>query len=190
MADRLTDDEIVEMYLDTWQDSLIPLCANKSGSSPELCSEFRPALTNNGLCFSKNQGKIDEIYKSTQYIRLFKDVFLASRDQAPISKNLGSGMRFKYSFLVDANRVMDLKSGVYWNKTSQAMFKIALHQPHDMPDILDGSIEIPAGKKVILKVHTIQLESEPTVKSVKSAKRMCKFPDENDDLSIFRWYSR
>ena len=182
---------MLEMYLDIWRDSLVPLCANKSGRSPNLCSEFRPSPTNEGLCFTRNQGQPDNIYKPTRYVGLFKDVFLAGRDEFPISKNDGSGIQFKYTFMVDANRVMDLKSGVLWNQTTEpAVFKVALHQPHDIADIRTGSYKILAGNRIVIRVKATELQSDLSVKSVKLAKRNCKFPDENDALSIFKWYSR
>ena len=191
MPKDLTDDEILEMYLDTWRDSLVPLCANKSGTSPKLCDDFRPSPTNNGMCFTKNQGQIDDIYKSAPYIGLFKEVFLAERSEFPISKNMGSGVRFKYSFMLDANRVMDLKNGIHWNQTTgPVMFRIALHHPNDIPDIRDGSYRVSAGNKIVIRVNANSLQSDPQVKSIKLEKRQCKFPEENEDLSVFRWYSR
>ena len=96
----------------------------------------------------------------------------------------------KYSFMVDAQRVMDLKRGLKWNKTNSATFSIALHQAHDMPDIRDSSFEVRAGFKTSVLVSSFQLHSDDAVKTIEVNKRNCKFAEENDGLSIFNRYSR
>ena len=176
------------MYLDTWRESLIPLCANKSGSTPTLCSEFKPSLSNQGMCFTKNQGPVDDIYKSTPYITTFNKTLLVDREQFLIPKNMGSGMRYKTSFLINANQVMDLKKGLKWNETKRATFRVAIHPNFDMPEIRDTGIKVFAGYKTTIRVNTMQLESEENVKEKDD--RRCKFETEHDDLSLFKTYSR
>ena len=61
-----------KLYLDTWRDSLIPLCADRSGRIPSLCSEFKPSLSDQGLCFTQNHAPIDDIFKPTKYLHTFK----------------------------------------------------------------------------------------------------------------------
>ena len=118
-------------YLHTWRESLIPLCSNKSGTSPHLCSEFIPSLTNRGMCFTKNLAPIKDIYRSSLYLENFNETFLSGWDVFPILPNFGSGMKYKNSFLIDASRAMDLKNGLNWNKTNRAVFRIGVHNNFD-----------------------------------------------------------
>ena len=128
---------IKSIYLETWKDSLIPLCADRSGRIPTLCSEFKPSLSDQGLCFTQNRAPLDDIFKPTKYFKSFKKVFHSIETKTPIIKHKGSGRRYKKSFLINANRVMDLKNGIEWNDTQTAIFQLALHHNFDMPNIVD-----------------------------------------------------
>ena len=178
------------MYRDTWRNSLVPLCTNRSQSAPHLCFEFRPSLSNRGMCFTKNQAPVSEIYHSTEYMKTFTDVFLGGRDDFAISNNMGSGRRYKTSFLINANQVMDMKNGLKWNQLKEAEFRVGIHPNWDMPEIRDTSIKIDAGFKTIIRVNAIQLESDQSIKDLDIERRNCKFSSEYNGMSIFKTYSR
>ena len=189
-VERLSGEEIRQIYLDTWRDAIIPLCTNRSQTTPHLCSDFQPSLSNNGICFTKNQAPINDIYRNLSYIKTFKDTFLKQRDEFPVLKNMGSGMRYKNTFLINANQVMDLKRGLKWNRTKQAKFRLGIHPNHDMPEIRDTSIKIDAGFKTTIRVNAMQLESQQSIRDVNVEKRKCRFSTESDNLVMFKRYSR
>ena len=188
--DDLSDADQGKMYMDTWRESLIPLCANRSGNTPHLCSEFEPSLSNRGICFTKGQAPVHEIYRTTPYFKMFNATFLSERDAFPVLKNKGSGMRYKNSFLINANQVMDLKNGLAWNQNKRAIFRLGVHPNIDMPEIRDMSIKIYAGFKTTVRVNTMQLESDDSIKKFDVKTRNCKFISESDELLIFKSYSR
>ena len=181
---------MTRLYLDTWKDSLIPLCADRSGRAPSLCSEFKPSLSDQGFCFTQNHAPIDDIFKSTEYIKTFKKTFHSNEAKMPIMKNKGSGMRYKKSFLINANRVMDLRNGIQWNDTQRAIFRLALHPNFDLPNIRDASINVFAGYKTTIRLNTMQLESDESVKGLELQKRGCRFEFEHENLTLFKSYSR
>ena len=189
-VERLSGHEMKQIYLDTWREALIPLCTNRSQTTPHLCSDFKPSLSNTGICFTKNQAPLNDIYGNLSYIKTFKDTFLKERDEFPILKNMGSGMRYKNAFLINANQVMDLKRGSKWNRTKQAKFRLGIHPNHDMPEIRDTSIKIDAGFKTTIRVSAMQLESQKSIRDVDVKKRKCRFATESDNLFIFKRYSR
>ena len=178
-----------KLYLDAWKDSLIPLCADRSKRNTSLCSDFKPSLSDQGLCFTQNQGPIDEIFKTSSYIKTFKKTFYSEETHNTIRKHKGSGMRYKKSFLINANRVMDLKNGMDWNDTKRATFRVALHPNFDMPNIRDTGIIVLAGHKTTIRVNTMQLESDETVKDLDLQKRGCRFEFEQGNLELFESYS-
>ena len=178
------------MYLDTWKDSLIPLCADRSGRAPSLCSEFKPSLSDQGLCYTQNHAPIDDIFKPTKYIQTFKQIFHWNEAKRTIMKNKGSGMRYKKSFMINANRVMDLKNGIEWNDTQRAVFRLALHPNFDIPNIRDTSINVFAGYKTTIRLNTMQLESDESVRDLDSEKRGCRFEFQHENLALFNSYSR
>ena len=179
-----------KIYYDTWRDSLIPLCTNKSQTAPHLCSDFIPSLSNRGICFTKNQAPVNEIYRQTKYIKTFTDAFLSNRDNFTLLKNMGSGRRYKTAFVINANRVMDMRNGIEWNQTKRAEFRLGIHPNFDMPEIRDTSIKIDAGFKTTIKVNAIQLESDKSIEDLDIDRRKCKFRSESEGMAIFKTYSR
>ena len=187
---NITKANATRLYLDTWKDSLVPLCADRSGRMPSLCSEFKPSLSDKGLCFTQNHALIDDIFKPSTYIQTFKNIFRSNETKMRITKNKGSGMRYKKSFMINANRVMDLKNGIEWNDTQRAIFRLAFHPNFDAPNIRDTSINIFAGYKTTIRLNTMQLESDESVQDLDLKKRECRFEFENDNLTLFKSYSR
>ena len=181
---------VTKLYLDTWKDSLIPLCADRSGRIPSLCSEFKPSLSDQGLCFTQNHAPIDDIFKPTKYLHTFKQIFHSQQTRTPIIKNKGSGMRYKKSFMINANRVMDLKNGIAWNDTQQATFRLAFHPNFDVPNLRDTSINVFVGYKTTIRLNTMQLESDASIQHLDLKKRECRFEFEHDNLTLFNSYSR
>ena len=179
-----------QIYLETWRDSLIPLCTNSSQSAPHLCSEFKPSLSDHGMCFTKNQAPVDTIYRPTEYMKTFKEAFLSDRDDFTILKNRGSGKRYKTIFLINANQVMDMRNGLKWNRTDPSEFLIGIHPNLDMPIIRETGIKIDAGFKTMIRVNAIQLKSDKSIKRLDVRRRGCKFREESKDMSIFKVYSR
>ena len=142
------------------------------------------------MCFTRNGAATDAIYKSSPYLEQFKKIFLSGRENDVIVKNKGSGTRFQFSFVIDGKRVMDMKNGVKWNKTKRATFKLAIHSTKDMADIRDTSVKISAGYKTTIRVNGMELFSDQMVEGVDVKKRECKFENENENLDVFKWYSR
>ena len=99
-------------------------------------------------------------------------------------------MRYKKSFLMNANRVMDLRNGIQWNDTQKAIFRLALHPNFDLPNIRDASINVFAGYKTTIRLNTMQLESDESVKGLELQKRGCRFEFEHENLTLFKSYSR
>ena len=159
-------------------------------TTPHLCSEFRPSVSNYGMCFTKNQAPLAEIYRQTKYMEIFNDSFLRHRDNFTILKNMGSGMRYKNEFLINANQVMDMKKGMRWDQTKHAVFRLGIHGNHDMPEIRDTGIKIKSGLKTVIMVNAIQLESDPSVQDLNVKQRKCRFESEFESMTIFKTYSR
>ena len=131
-----------------------------------------------------------EIYRPTEYIATFTDTFLSNRDDFPLMKNVGSGMRYKTAFIINANQVMDMKNGLKWNQGKQAEFRLNIHPNFDMPEIRDNAIRIDAGFKTTIRLNAIQLQSEQSIEDLEIKKRQCKFRSEADGMAIFKTYSR
>ena len=178
----------------SYQTSLIPFCRKNSRTNKERCSDFKPAMTNDGICLSRNGGPIDTIFKSSAYIDAFKETFIPGRDKDPVLMNKGSGKKFQFSFVIDGQRTMDLKRGVKWNERKTSRYYVAIHPNHNMADIQEmfgvTSAQISAGYKTTIKVKGIDFVSEPQISDIDVSKRNCKFENENGESGLFKWYSR
>ena len=153
-------------YLQAWYNSLIPLCRENSGHVLTDCADFRPAFTNQGMCFTRNAGKIHEMFKTTEYMDAFKGTFTPKRGNEEIKFIKGSGIQHQYSFVIDANRYKDMKRGKKWNKTTDTTLYLGIHSPNDIADIQGSGIEILLGYKTTIRINLLQLSSNPDIKDL------------------------
>ena len=184
MADRMY------WYLQAWKSALVPVCRLERGGRFTDCTDFRPSPTNEGLCFTRNGGDFDTIYRRNSYSSAFKEIILSGRGNDPIRYNRGSGIQYQYSFFVDTNRQNDFKRGIFWKKNSDKALLLGIHSPNDVADIKGSGIDIHPGYETTIRVSFQELYSDPKIKNTDPIKRGCKFDHENTDLNIFKWYSR
>jgi hypothetical protein len=152
--------------------------------------DFRPSFTNDGMCFTRNAGQFEDIFKSTHYASSFKKIMLSGRENDPILYTKGSGIQYQYTFVVDTNQQYDLKRGKSWKSNSDAKIQLGIHSPNDIADIKGSGIDIHPGYETTIRINFQELYSDPSIRNVESIKRRCKFSDENKDMKIFKWYSR
>ena len=128
-----------ERYLQSWFKMLVPICREftlnekkRKGYILDVidlkCIDFLPAFTNNGLCLTRNADAIDKVFKPNKHLQSFKQVFLSGRDEHNGTKVRKSGSGYKYAFVIDGNRYKDLKRGLDWNKTTEAVMKVSVHK--------------------------------------------------------------
>ena len=100
-------------YLQSWNNALVPVCRQKRSSSFGECTDFRTSFTNNGLCFTRNGGHFDTMFKPTAYSSAFKNIMIPGRVNDSVRYIKGSGIQYQYTFVVDTNRHADLKRGTH-----------------------------------------------------------------------------
>ena len=74
--------------------SMRPFIINfgKSNSFEQL--EFEPVVTNNGLCYAWNNKRVDEIFKHSQYVDIFSNVFQPKKPRKKLMKAATKSVRF------------------------------------------------------------------------------------------------
>lgn len=73
------------------------------------------------------------------------------------------------------------------------MFRVSLHSPNDIADVREWykkGIEVATGHITTIRISSKQLTTDNTVREIDVEKRGCRFHDENEDLSVFEWYSK
>ena len=128
--------------------------------------------------------------KPTTYTSEFKKTMLSGRENDSIRFNNGSGIQYQYTLLVDTNRHNDFKRGIFWKNKSKTNLQLGIHSPNDIADIKGTGIDIYPGYETTIRINFQELYSDPSIRSIEPIKRQCKFDDENEDIGVFKWYSR
>lgn len=72
------------------------------------CSDFVSAFTNQGLYFSRNGGKPEEIFRPDSNLETFHKIFIPPLYKHEVF-NVGAGVsRQKFTFVIDGNRYKTL----------------------------------------------------------------------------------
>ena len=187
-----------QKYKTSLYTKMIPLCHHIGSGHQHYvkdfkCSEFIPAFTSHGLCLTRNAESQDNIFQPSYYMDTFKKTFLHENFKQHVRYIGNEVSNRQFALVVDGNRHHDLKSGLSWNISTRTPFHISVHSPNDIADIRQWDnevIEVQAGYITTIRIHIVQLISDPSVRSLKLQKRGCRFPDENKDLSVFKWYSK
>ena len=177
-------------YLQSWNKGLVPVCRQKRSSSFSECTDFRASFTNKGLCFTRNGGNFDTMFKSTAYSTAFKNIMIPGRVNDSVRYSKGSGIQHQYTFVVDTNRHADLKRGTHRTLTTDSSIQLGIHSPNDIADIKGSGIDIHHGYETTIRINFQELYSDPRIQTLQSRKRQCMFDDENEGLKVFNWYSR
>ena len=135
------------------------------------CTDFKPSVTNEGLCFTRNSGNFDKIFKPSQYVDEFKKIMLSGGENDSVQHNKGSGIQYQYTFIVDANRYNDLRRGNIWNKETDTNLHLGVHSPNDIADIRGSGIAIHSGYETTIRINLKELYSDPSIRSIAPNRR-------------------
>ena len=176
-----------EAFLDTHKKS-----SNISTHTFDACSQFIPAFSNNGLCLTRNGARLETIFRKNLHLTNFQDVFIPQEYNQTIRYISEEQSGHHLTFFVDGNKYNDLKRGIDWTKPSFSSFPLAIHPPNETGDIrgwANREINVLSGQLTKIRISLSQQKSKESVRSISIEKRECKFSDENEALSSFKWYS-
>ena len=157
------------------------------------CSDFLPRYTNHGLCLTRNGANLKDILKPSSNIDSFIESFIPTNRTHQIENIAEDSSDHQFGFLIDGNRYKDLKRGMEWNKTTNILFELALHSSYDLSDLrgwANKRIVVQPGYVTTIKIDQHETVADRAIRNFDPQKRGCRFEDENDDLSSFKWYSR
>ena len=190
-------------FLQSWVPSFIPVCMEDSKNAPKDCFDFKPAFSDQGICFTRNAAPMEQIYKSTRYIQSFEKTFQFNKRSLAIKPNKGSGFQNLYSFIVDNGNYGELKRGMKIGnlgkdktyrlggmESPQAEFLISIHSPHDVADTVSNGIKVQSGYETTIRVNLLEYHSTESVKGLHIDKRKCLFSDEHENSMLFLHYSK
>ena len=142
-------------YLQPWNKGLVPVCRQKRSSSFSECTDFRASFTNKGLCFTRNGGNFDTMFKPTAYSSAFKNIMIPGRENDSVRYSKGSGIQYQYTFVVDTNGHADLKIGTHRALTTDPSIQLGIHSPNDIADIKGSGIDIHHGYETTIRIRVI-----------------------------------
>ena len=158
-------------YLQAWKNALVPVCRQQKGGTFTDCVDFSPSFTNEGMCFTRNGGNFDRMFKPNQYSSSFKNIMLSGKGDEPVRFNHGSGSQYQYTFIVDTNRQFDFKRGKLWKNQLKTDLLLGVHSPYDIADIKESGVEIHTGYETTIRVNLQELYSNPEIRSTSPIKR-------------------
>ena len=190
-------------YTENFFTNMIPICKeallDTNIESPRIspdqfdaCSQFIPALSNHGLCLTRNGAALDSIFRKSNHLSSFQNVFVPRGYINKVANIKEDQSGHHFSFIVDGNKYKDLKRGTEWNEPSFNKFQLAVHSPNEIGDIRGWSnkiINVASGQITTIRINLSQQKSKESIRGIMIEKRGCKFPDENRGLSSIEWYS-
>ena len=183
---------------------LVPICSKQflrkrlkfSGLFKDIdrtCSEFLPSFSNHGFCTTRNGYALSNLFRRNHHLETFNKTFYPKNIQQIVENIEEDRSLHHFTFVMDRSVYKDMKRGVKWNQTTTGEFKLSIHSPKDVADIRGWMNEIvtaPTGFITTIKVRPSTIVSEPYVRYIGVEKRKCRFSDENEELTSFKFYSR
>ena len=184
---------------------LLPICKqsmlqSKTKSKHErnddpmmICSEFLPTLSNHGFCLTRNAANLDRIFKSSDYMSTFRDIFYppnSKHDVKNIQRDLSA---HHFTLLIDGNSYKNLKRGKDWKVSANTVFNLGIHSTYDTADIrgwFNQILNIPTGYITKISVKQVEIKADNSLRSIGKERRGCRFTEENEDLNSVKSYSK
>ena len=157
------------------------------------CGEFVPSFSNHGLCLTRNADTQDKIFRTSSHLSTFNETFIPSGYVQEVQNISEDPLQHHFTFMVDGNSYKDLRRGQDWNESSYNEFNIGVHLPTDIADIRGWNnkiINVATGYLTNIKIDLSKQDTDHNVRDLSVAERKCKFSDENDGLSTFKFYSK
>ena len=148
-------------YQDSWTFDKLKV----KNITPDLpyCSSFRPAFTDNGICYSFN-GNTDsnEILKESNFKQMFLKTFGNYSTTMNIFNSSGTGIKNGFTFVLDSHStsIKFIKG-----KNGKKVFKLALHSADTLPLIALEGLDVEVGYRTTLVVNPTTLTSTDDVYS-------------------------
>ncbi len=113
-------------------------------SFKEFCTLFRPSITDQGICYSFNQGQPPEkVFQPSSYMNAYKKVFgLPRNDVRETFKAKGIGLQNGIRLVLDAHT---LTGNFKWLPRRDNTFKLSIQHPEDFPMPMNEGIDIKGG---------------------------------------------
>ena len=183
---------------------LVPICSKQflrkrlkfSGLFKDIdrtCSEFLPSFSNHGFCTTRNGDALSNLFRQNHHLEIFNKTFHPKNLQQEVENITKDRSLHHFTFVIDRSVYKDMKRGVKWNQPTTGELKLSIHSPQDVADIrgwINEIITAPTGFITTIKIRPSTIVSEDSVRNIDVEKRKCRFSDENEELTSFKWYSR
>ena len=144
--------------------------------------QFKPVLTEHGICYSFNPTSWEDSLKATPYTDIFKTVFgMESANITDPVKLRNVGNVYKMHITLDSHQ-----SKLGFEK-SEGSFSISLNARNEYMKSIDEEIKISLGYHTSIRVTPKQFKSTDSFKKLSLEKRGCQYEHEtNNNLRLFK----
>ena len=156
------------------------------------CNFFQPVFTDLGMCHSFNPTPVTNLLKPSHFTKAFYNAFQNDLILDGILHNgTESGDTFK--FLLQGNQRLRHTShgkGRLGADLRPSTFHFGLSSSNEYFNLQGSSKVIPAGHRIRWNVQVMEIVPTESMKDISINSRKCRFPDENEELTIFKTYSK
>ena len=180
--------------------TMIPMCFfenfveedYKRRFDEDSCNYFQPVFTDLGMCHAFNAQTIIDLLTDSYYKESFFEAF--QHDLNPnetIHKGKKSGHSFNFYLMGNHGiRISSHGKGLYGKDQPPSKFMLGLSNNQEYFNLKSSSKIVQAGFKIILNVQAMEIIPSENLKSLPIESRNCRFPEETDNLEIFKTYSQ
>ena len=178
--------------------SIVPICFfqdmdedsfDKRKYSLNSCQYFQPAITDKGMCQAFNLLPVVDIIKPSYFTESFYNAY--ENDlilDRVIHNGTESGDSFNFHLL--GNFRTRFTQGVVDKEMVPSKFMLGISNTNEYFDLQKSRKIIPAGYKLTISIQAMEIVPSNGMKDVSIESRNCRLPDENQDLKIFKIYSK
>ena len=180
--------------------TMIPMCffenfleeESKRRFTEDSCNYFQPVFTDLGMCHAFNAKSVTDLLLDSYYKESFFEAF--KHDLNPnetMHQGTKSGHSFNFYLMGNHGiRITSHGKGLYGKDQPPSKFMLGLSNHKEYFNLKASSKIVQAGFKIILNVQAMEIKPSETLKSLPIESRKCRFPEETDNLEIFKTYSQ
>ena len=181
--------------------SIIPMCFfqemdedtyHKEIYSESSCQHFQPVITDKGMCQAFNALPVSNIIIPSYFTESFNNAYQHDLiNDGMLHMGRQSGDSFIFYLLGNYRaRVTQHGKGLFNEEMGPSVFMLGISNANEYFDLQASRKIIPAGNRLTISIRSMEVVPTKGMKDVSIESRKCRLPEENQDLKIFKSYSK
>ena len=181
--------------------SMIPVCFfeyfnedtfKKNSFKETSCQLFQPVVTDMGMCHSFNPVPVLDLLEPSYFTESFYEAYKHDLIfNTSLINGTESGRFFNFYLLGNQRmRFSNRGKGSFGSELRPDRFLFGLSNAEEYFNIGESNKIFSAGYKITLNVQAMEIVPTESMTDISIELRQCRLPGENEDLKIFKVYSK